>query len=201
MTEGETTSQIAKNNHAIAAINSGGFKEASSKGAKLAGKGATPTGIIMTGGKVIYSDLEADKKTNLFAITKKGRLIVDKYSINELSKLGSEEALSFGPVLIINGNKTNIAIDGGIALRTAIGQKEDGTIIFMVIDGRSLTSLGATYTEVQEIMYKLGDINAINLDGGKSTTMYYEGKLIQIKEDFMATIDKNRKLIYKDLRM
>ena len=174
-TEGETTSEIAENNDAIAAVNGGAFVDKST--VKWTGTGAFPDGIVMSDGKEIWNSLDKDGKTDLFGITKDGVLIVGKYSENELKGLGVQEALSFGPTLIVNGKETDITVDGGIAPRTAIGQREDGAIILMVIDGRSLTSLGATYKEVQEVIYKLGAINAINLDGGKSTTLYYDGEV------------------------
>lgn len=183
-TEGEATSEIAKNNGAVAAVNGGAFVDKTS--VEWTGTGAFPDGIVISDGKKVWNSLEPDGKTDLFGITKGGVLIVGKYSENQLKELGVREALSFGPVLIINGKKTNITVDGGIAPRTAIGQKEDGTIILMVIDGRSLTSLGATYTEVQEIMCKLGAINAINLDGGKSTTMYYDEDIINTPSNSMG---------------
>lgn len=174
-TEGETTSQIAENNGAIAAVNGGAFVDKSS--VQWTGTGAFPDGIVMSDGKKIWNSLDKDGKTDLFGITNDGVLIVGKYSENQLKELGVKEALSFGPTLIVNGKETNITVDAGIAPRTAIGQREDGAIILMVIDGRSLTSLGATYEEVQKVMYKLGAINAINLDGGKSTTLYYDGEV------------------------
>ncbi|NMF06738.1 phosphodiester glycosidase family protein [Clostridium beijerinckii] len=174
-TEGETTSQIAQNNDAIAAVNGGAFVDKSS--VEWTGTGAFPDGIVMSDGKEVWNSLDKDGKTDLFGINKEGALIVGKYSENQLKELGVQEALSFGPTLVVNGKETNITIDGGIAPRTAIGQREDGAIILMVIDGRSLTSLGATYKEVQEVIYKLGAINAINLDGGKSTTLYYDGEV------------------------
>ncbi|SFC76107.1 M56 family metallopeptidase [Clostridium uliginosum] len=185
MREGETTSQIAENNNAIAAINGGGFNDVSSDGTRREGDGGTPTGSIITGGKIVYKDLKDDEKTDLFAITKEGKLIVGKYSLNEISALGAEESLSFGPSLIINGEMTPLQGDGGwgIAPRTAIGQKKDGTIIMIVIDGRSLKSIGATIKELQEVMFKLGAVNAINLDGGKSTAMYYDGEIINKPSD------------------
>lgn len=183
-TEGETTSEIAEHNNAIAAINGGAFIDKTS--VEWTGTGAFPDGIVISNGKVIWDSIPDGTKTDLFGITNKGVLIVGKYSENELKNLNVEEALSFGPTLIINGKKTNITIDGGIAPRTAIGQKKDGSIILMVIDGRSLTSLGATYTEVQDIMYKLGAINAINLDGGKSTTMYFDGDIINSPSNSMG---------------
>ena len=187
-TEGETTSQIAENNNAIAAINGGGFKDVSSDGTAWTGNGGAPTGIIMTGGKIIYSDVKDDEKIDLFAITKEGVLIVGKHSLNDLLDLGAEEALSFGPSIIINGENVPMKGDGGwgIAPRTAIGQKKDGTIIMLVIDGRGLKDAGATMKEVQEVMFKLGAVNAINLDGGKSTAMYYDGEIINTPSNSMG---------------
>ena len=173
--EGETTSQIAENNGAIAAINGGAFIDKTS--VEWTGTGAFPDGIVYSDGKKVWNSLDENSKTDLFGITKDGVLIAGKYSENQLKELEVQEALSFGPSLVINGKKTDITVDGGIAPRTAIGQRKDGAIILMVIDGRSLTSLGATYKEVQEVIYKLGAINAINLDGGKSTTMYYDGEV------------------------
>jgi exopolysaccharide biosynthesis protein len=183
-TEGETTSQIAENNGAIAAVNGGAFVDKSS--VQWTGTGAFPDGIVMSDGKEVWNSLDKDSKTDLFGITKDGVLIVGKYSENQLKELGVQEALSFGPTLIVNGKESDITIDGGIAPRTVIGQREDGAIILMVIDGRSLTSLGATYKEVQEVIHKLGAINAINLDGGKSTTMYYDGEIINTPSNSMG---------------
>jgi len=182
--EGETTTEIAENNGAVAAINGGAFIDKSS--VEWTGTGAFPDGIVMSDGKKVWNSLDVNSKTDLFGITKDGVLIVGKYSESQLKALDVQEALSFGPTLIVNGKKTDITTDGGIAPRTAIGQKEDGTIILMVIDGRSLTSLGATYKEVQEVIYKLGAVNAINLDGGKSTTMYYDGEIINTPSNSMG---------------
>jgi exopolysaccharide biosynthesis protein len=66
----------------------------------------------------------------------------------------------------------------GLAPRTAIGQTKDGTVLLLVIDGRQLSSLGATLKDVQDIMLSYGAYNAANLDGGSSTTMVYNGKII-----------------------
>ena len=184
--EGETTSQIAENNDAIAAINGGGFVDQSSS-AEWTGNGGLPTGIIMSDGKVIYDDL-GGKQTNSLGITKDGVMIVGNYSIDELKEQGVQEAVSFYPALIINGRMTQISGDGGfgIAPKTAIGQRKDGAIILLVIDGRDIGSLGATVKEVQEIMYKLDCYNAMNLDGGKSTTMYYDGEIINKPSNSMG---------------
>lgn len=173
--EGQTTSQIAENYNAVAAINGGAFVDQSST-SQWTGNGGIPSGIVMSGGKVIHNDLGEGDKTELLAIDKQGVMIVGKYSIDDLKERNIQEALSFGPTLVVNGKMTPMSGDGGwgIAPRTAIGQRQDGAIILLVIDGRGVGSLGATLKETQEIMYQLGAVNAINLDGGKSTTLYYD---------------------------
>ncbi|MEG1027186.1 MAG: phosphodiester glycosidase family protein, partial [Oscillospiraceae bacterium] len=66
---------------------------------------------------------------------------------------------------------------GGLNPRTAIGQRADGAVLLLVIDGRQPHSLGANLKDLADIMIEHGAINAGNLDGGSSTMMYYEGKL------------------------
>ncbi|WAG65937.1 phosphodiester glycosidase family protein [Clostridium estertheticum] len=171
--QGELTSKIAQNNGAIAAVNAGGFTNPD--------KNFFPSGLIMNDGKIIYNDLKENTiKKDMVAFTGTGKLLVGKYSLNELNKLNVTEAISFGPALIVNGKPTITKGDGnwGIAPRTAIGQKKDGSIILLAIDGRSVKSLGATLLEVQNILLDYGAVNASNLDGGSSSTMYYNGKVI-----------------------
>jgi exopolysaccharide biosynthesis protein len=179
-TAGEMTSQIAKANGAIAAINGGGFTDQTGT-SKWTGTGGTPVGILISGGKVVSNDLSSNSsKVDVMAITKDGVLLVGPHSINEMTKLGVMEAISFGPALIVNGKTTIKSGDGGwgIAPRTAIGQKKDGTILMLVIDGRQADSLGASLRDVQNIMAEYGAYNATNLDGGSSTTMYYENEVL-----------------------
>ena len=185
--EGETTSQIAENNEAVAAINGGGFTDQSSN-ALWTGNGGFPIGLIMSGGEIKYNDLGENGEADLLAITKEGVMLVGKYSVEKLQELGVQEALSFGPSLVINGKMTSMSGDGGwgIAPRTVIGQSKDGAIILLVIDGRGTSSLGATLKEAQEVIYKLGAVNAMNLDGGKSTTMYYDGDIINTPSNSMG---------------
>ncbi|MGH4122428.1 MAG: M56 family metallopeptidase [Clostridium sp.] len=175
----KTTSQIAKENKAICAINSGAFVDSTSKG-------FSPAGLIMHDGKVIFNETKDNaRKTQIIAFTDKGKLLVGFYSLNELNKLNATEAVSFGPALIVNGKPTIIKGDGGggINPRTAIGQKKDGTVIMLAIDGRSIKSMGATLLEVQNILLDHGAVNASNLDGGSSSTMYYNGKVINNPSD------------------
>ena len=186
-TEGETTSQIAEHNEAIAAINGGAFTDSSSS-AQWTGNGGLPSGLIMNNGEIIFSDIGGDTgKTDMLAFTKEGKMIVGRYNIKEIREQGAVEALSFTPVLISNGKRTQINSDWGIAPRTAIGQRKDGAVILLVIDGRSIVgSKGASIAELQEVMFKLGAHNAINLDGGKSTTMYYNGEIVNNPSNSMG---------------
>jgi exopolysaccharide biosynthesis protein len=174
--EGELTSQIARDNGAVAAINGGGFKDT-----EFTGTGGKPVGIIISNGKIVYNDLQnGNSKVDVIAITKSGALLVGQHTLNELKKLDTTEAISFGPALVVNGRGTIKSGDGGwgIAPRTAIGQRKDGAILLLVIDGRQTQSVGATLKDVQNIMLQYGAVNATNLDGGSSSTMYYEGDVI-----------------------
>jgi len=179
--EGQLTSDIAKNNNAIAAINAGGFTDEVA-GSKWTGTGANPAGVIMTGGKTIYSGIKNEnEKRQVVALTDSGRLLVGLHSLNEMKELGATEAVSFGPALIVNGKKTITTGDGGwgIAPRTAIAQRKDGAIILLVIDGRLVNSLGATLKEVQDLLFdEYGAYNATNLDGGSSSTLFYNDEVI-----------------------
>jgi len=182
---GETTSAIAKRNGAVAAINAGGFMDRS-----WTGTGGLPMGFVIHDSKVIYNHgNDENVRMDTAAFTREGMLIVGKHSIAQLKEYGVKEAVSFGPPLIVNGRPTIKNGDGGwgIAPRTAIGQRKDGTVILLVIDGRDVFhSLGATLRDVQDILLEYGAVNAVNLDGGSSTTMYFNGKVINKPSDVLG---------------
>ncbi|MEG2144542.1 MAG: phosphodiester glycosidase family protein, partial [Oscillospiraceae bacterium] len=73
---------------------------------------------------------------------------------------------------------------------TAIGQREDGSILLLCIDGRQAHSLGASFKDLIEIFTKYNAVNAANLDGGSSSLMVYEGKIISVT----ASLYGSRKL-------
>ncbi|MCB2347929.1 phosphodiester glycosidase family protein, partial [Clostridium estertheticum] len=181
VTQGELTSQIAQDNGSIAAVNAGGFSDSSSTNTKWTGTGGKPTGIIMSNGNIKFNDItDPDKKVDITAITGKAQLLVGLHSLNELKTLGVTEAVSFGPALVVDNQGMIKSGDGGqgIAPRTAIGQRADGAILLLVIDGRTTKSLGASLKDVQNVMLEYGASNASNLDGGSSTTMYNNGSVI-----------------------
>ncbi|WP_343771339.1 phosphodiester glycosidase family protein [Clostridium malenominatum] len=176
---GELTSQIARNNNAVAAINAGGFVDKNDDG-NWTGTGGHPVGILMSNGELKNTVSNPKAKDDTMGITDEGVLLVGRYSLNELKDLNTKEALTFGPALVVNGQPTIRSGDGGwgIAPRTAIGQRKDGAMLLLVIDGRQVRSVGATLRDVQDIMLEYGAYNATNLDGGSSSTMYYDGEVI-----------------------
>jgi exopolysaccharide biosynthesis protein len=179
---GQKTSEMAEEHNAVAAINGGSFIDKSSDGTLYAGTGAEPGGFVISQGKVIYpkTNIKKNNIENVIAFTKKGQLIVGDHTLEEMQKLGVQEAMCFRrPNIIINGNpQIKDKMLDGLNPRTAVGQKEDGTVIFVVIDGRKITSPGASLYDMQQIMLDRGAINAGSLDGGYSSTMYYKGEVI-----------------------
>ncbi len=88
--------------------------------------------------------------------------------------------------LVINGEKRELnGLGSGANPRTAIGQTKDGKILMLVTDGRGANGhLGATAADLIDIMYDHGAVNAANLDGGSSTTMYYNGEYLRTSVTF-----------------
>jgi len=180
--KGERTSDIAKDHNAIAAINGGGFGEQTGAGRLWTGTGAIPAGILMIGGELIAQNgIPNEKPLYVMGITKSGRLVVGYYSLNDLKAMNDTvtEIISFDKALVING-KPAFKDDGGQGPnpRTCIGQKKDGTMLLLVLDGRRGLKLGGTLQDAQQIMLQYGALNATNLDGGSSTTMVYDGDII-----------------------
>jgi exopolysaccharide biosynthesis protein len=177
---GAPLSEIVKSNNAIGGINAGAFVDD-----KMIGTGGLPRGIIVQNGGVTYSQA-GYKYFQIVGIDDKGVLIIrDKMSINDIKKAKIQWAISFGPPLIINGQRL---VSGGSSMqpRTAIGQRKDGSILLLTIDGRSISSPGATLKELQNVLFEYGAYNATNVDGGSSTTMVYQGKVINSPSDILG---------------
>lgn len=172
-TRGQKVLDIVKQNDALAGINAGGFVDTNGKGT-----GGTPTGIVVSHGKIVYED--GKKKYAIIGFDEENRLILGNYSINEIKKLKIRDAVEFSPFLIVNGKSAITKGNGGwgIAPRTSIGQTADGTVLMLVIDGRQVSSAGATLKDVIGIMQEYGAVNASNLDGGSSTTLIYNGAIV-----------------------
>lgn len=177
---GEKVSEMAGRYNAIAAINGGGYTD-TSPSKKTGGTGGTATGIVISDGKVIWPKNTSEYNTPymLFSLDQEGNMFVGSASVNQLLKKNVKQAVSFDPALIRNGKgPISQSTLTGLNPRTAIGQMSDGRIIFLTVDGRSGLSLGSSLEEVQKMMYQLGAVNAICLDGGGSTTMYLNNEII-----------------------
>lgn len=171
---GSKISTLVQDYNAVAGVNAGGFSDENGKG-----RGGTPTGIIIQDGDIKYVD-ESIELFNIIGFSKDNVLVIGRYTLNQIKKLNLRDAVNFRPFLILNGKPVKMYGNGGwgTAPRTAIGQKSDGTVLLVVIDGRQLHSPGATMKEMQEIMIENGAVNAANLDGGSSSVMYFNDKII-----------------------
>ena len=183
--KGDTTSNIAKMNNAVAAINGGGFHDPNGTGT-----GRLPYGFILHDGEyVIGKDVGPDEAVDFVGFSKSGNLIAGNYDKTQLSDMKAMEGITFGPPLIVDGKKMITDGDGGwgVGPRTAIGQRKDGTVLFVVIDGRQPGySLGATLRDVQDVLYEKGAYIAANLDGGSSSTLYLNGKVVNKPADLLG---------------
>lgn len=171
--KGEKVSSMVARTGALAGVNGGGFADPNWKG-----NGFKPIGVVISRGKLYYNGISSNEATQVVGIDKKGKMIAGKYTLDELKDLGIQEAVTFQPRIIVNGKGQirNQKEGWGIAPRTAMGQKEDGAILFVVIDGRQPGySIGASLYDVQQIMLDHGAVIAANLDGGSSTVLVKEG--------------------------
>lgn len=170
---GSKLSEIVKNNNAIAGINAGGFTDDGG-----VGQGNKLCNATIINEKLLYG--YKNIKYSLIGLSKDKKLILGKYTYTEALNEGIESAVEFGPYIIVNGNnQIKNSNSGGIHPRMAIGQRKDGTFIFVVIDGRQPGySIGTNLLELQNIFNKYDAYNAANLDGGSSATMYYNGEVV-----------------------
>ena len=169
---GFTVAEMAEHFGAVAAINAGGFEDLNGEG-----NGETPDSMVVFEGNIYYA--ENGVRNGFVGIDSNHILHVGKLYPDAIRERDIQYGVSFGPVLVANGEITQQAKEGsGVNPRTAIGQRSDGAILMLVIDGRQLTSLGATYGDIAQIMLDYGAVNACNLDGGSSTLMWYNGEYI-----------------------
>lgn len=112
-----------------------------------------------------------------------GDEIAYEFSVNEKLK-GAEHVISGGPYLVKDGkifvdvNEQKLTSIGGRNPRTAIGFTKDYRLIMVTIDGREESSVGITLMDLAELMKSFGCVYAMNLDGGGSTVMYVNGKVV-----------------------
>lgn len=169
---GEQVTGMCKKYNALVCINGGGFVDH--------GTGSDiPLGYVIDDGDIIWPLSKHDtQKGNLIGFNKDGKLLLLSGATgNEAIEQGMVDGLEFGPFLIVNGNPIKIVGDPwGRSPRVAIGQRKDGVVLFLVIDGENYID-GATLGDVVEVLQKYGAYNAANLDGGHSTSLSINGKL------------------------
>ena len=172
---GESILTVSKRENAIIAMNAGGFYDPDWNS-----NGALPHGTVISNGKVVSDFQDANMSGGFIGFTKDNKLVLGKMSKEEAVALGYRDAVEFGPYLIVNGKRSFIKGNGGwgIAPRTAIGQRQDGIVLLLVINGRIPSSIGADMVDLCDVMENYGAYNAANLDGGSSSELVINNKII-----------------------
>lgn len=169
---GYTVSDMAEQFDAAAAINAGSFHDPDGQG-----NGSIPEGIVVYDGEVYNG--ERGSRDGFVGIDSNYIMHVGIFDEAQVRELDIRYGCCFGPVLLANGEPVLAEGNtGGLNPRTAIGQRSDGAILMLVVDGRQVASIGATYWDLVEIFQEYGAVNACNLDGGSSTLMWYQGEYI-----------------------
>lgn len=169
---GLTLLEICDKYDAIAGINGGRYNDDYGFG-----KGGEPEGIVFSEGKLVYGSLWSTY--DIYGFDNNNVFICGRMTGQQAVDMGIRDAVTFGPALVVNGEPVeSVGTGGGLNPRTAIGQRADGSVLLLVIEGRQTSSVGASYMDLIEIMLDFGAINAANLDGGMSSSMAYEGEEI-----------------------
>jgi len=171
---GKRVEEFYADSGAIAAINAGGFEDIGG-----VGNGGTPLGIVIHESKLLYGSRHGT--STVIGFDQNNVLVVGNMTGQQALDRGLRDAVSFGPVFIVNGNLVDITGNGGgLNPRTVIGQRADGAVLLLVIDGRQAHSLGASYKDCAQVMLDYGAVNAANLDGGSSSMMLYNGETLNV---------------------
>ena len=172
---GESILTVSDRENAIIAMNAGGFWDPDWNG-----NGAIPHGTVISNGRVVSDFKDANMGGGFIGFTNEDKFILGNMSMKEAVDMGYRDAIEFGPYLIVNGKRSFIKGNGGwgVAPRSAIGQRKDGIVLFLVIDGRLASSIGADMSDLCDIMERYGAYNAANLDGGSSSELVINGKII-----------------------
>ena len=172
---GEYLVDMAKREGAVLAINGGGFVDIEGMS-----NGGQALGAVISNGKIVSNYGKSYYGGGIVGFTNDNKLYLGKISANEAIEMGIRDAVEFGPFLIVNGKSSFINGNGGYGVhpRTAIAQRKDGIVLFLVIDGRSLKSKGADMNDLVKILLRYHAYNASNLDGGNSSVMVVNNKII-----------------------
>ena len=169
---GKLLSTFIEDYGAIGGTNAGGFYDPNG-----GGLGGCPDGIVLENGTIRYGSDQV--YNNVIGISADHRLLLGNWTPQQALDAGCVSAVSFydGLVLIKDGVPQE-GLNSGVNPRTAIGQKEDGTMLLLVIEGRHAGSLGATADDLRDIFVRYGAVNASMLDGGTSAIMFFHGEQV-----------------------
>ena len=170
---GEQVTAMCNRYNASVCINGGGFIDDTGTGSDI------PLGYVIDDGEIVWPTNGWDtERGNLIGFNSDGKLLLLSESTgNEALKAGMIDGLEFGPFLIVNGKPLEIVGDPwGKSPRVAIGQRKDGVVLFLVIDGENYID-GASLQDVIDVLTKYGAYNAANLDGGHSSSLSINGVL------------------------
>ena len=184
---------------AIAAINAGAFYD---NGQISSVVGSVPEGLVIAGGKVVWNEGSAPEE-GFVGFNNENKLVVAKTMTgSKAMELGIRDGCCFGPVLIMDGvvNEEAYNKNSGWNPRTSIGQRADGAVLFVCIDGRQAGSLGGSYADMIDIMIEYGAVNACNLDGGSSTVMMYRDTYGRYGEPGKVQMINNYSLLQEEPR-
>lgn len=170
---GLTLKELIEKYDGVAGINGGQYEDENGLGI-----GGWPEGIVISEGELRMG--YPGGTYDVYGFTDDNVLVVGRMTAQHAMDIGVRDAVSFGPALIVNGVAANYSgSGGGLNPRTAIGQREDGAVLLLVIEGRKTSSMGATMADLIDIMLEFGAVNAANLDGGMSSAMWlYDDELV-----------------------
>lgn len=164
---GYTIEEMVEHFDGVAGINAGGFDDPNGQG-----NGSIPDTLVVVDGVAYFDGIN----NGFVGFDSEHKMHVGCKNARDAAEAGIVSGVSFGPVLVQNGEGCGMEdVVSGVNPRTAIGQRSDGAVLMLVIDGRQVASLGATYQDEMEIMLRYGAVNACNLDGGSSSLMWYNG--------------------------
>lgn len=193
---GITLDELVNQNGALGGINGGIYDSTNNTG-------GTPYGVLVANGEIQLNEPQQFSGLVLIGLTEDNILqivSIDGMTKQDVEKLVADmkirDAVTFQEEssdannhfvqLIINGESRELnGMGSGLNPRTAIGQRADGSLLLLVTDGRGKSGhLGASASDLINIMSEYGAVNAANLDGGSSSCMYYDGEYLMTSVTF-----------------
>ena len=186
---------------AVAAVNAGAFFDDGTANATV---GSYPLGLVMSNGRCAWESGKQPGLEGFAGFNNENILVVSQKNLTkkEAAALNIRDGCCFGPVLLMDGEVNLEAYNNnsGFNPRTAIGQRADGAVIFVCIDGRQVASPGGTYADIINIMVEYGAVNACNMDGGSSSVMMYRDERGLYGEAGAVTMINNYSLLQSQPR-